>query len=240
VNTQSESGKAVQQDHVIGIVGRLGVQPMVRLTLPARRILAYLAARGQPMARRVAAADLWPDVPDDVARANLRRSVWHLPAGWVDSVGDELVLNARTDLADAQRAAARALDGQELTLAEITLLTEDILPGWHDEWVLPVQDAFRLLRVQALEAACRTMTASGHLALAIQAGAAALAADPLCESAAEALIEAHLAQRNRHHAALCFRTLATHLHRELGVLPNAALSQRLEKIGLRASASARA
>jgi len=224
---------------MIGIVGRLGAYPMVRLSLPARRILAYLAVRGQPVARRVAAADLWPDVPDEVARANLRRGVWHLPAGWVDSVDGELILNARTDLAQAQGAAARALNGEALTFAEITLLTEDILPGWHDEWVLPVQDAFRLLRVQALEAACRTMTASGHLALAIQAGAAALAAEPLCESAAEALIDAHLAQRNRYHAAQCFRSLATHLHRELGVLPNAALSQRLEKIGLGTLASAR-
>jgi DNA-binding SARP family transcriptional activator len=225
---------------MIGIVGRLGANPMMRPSLPARRILAYLAVRGQPVARRVAAADLWPNVPDDVARANLRRGVWHLPAGWVDSVGDELVLNAQTDLAQAQRVAARALDGEELTLAEISLLSEDILPGWHDEWVLPVQEAFRLLRVQALEAACCTMTASGHLALAIQAGAAALAAEPLCESAAEALIDAYLAQRNRYHAAQCFRTLATRLQRELGVLPNAALSLRLEKIGLRTPASVQA
>ena len=126
MNKQSEPGQGSDNNRMIGIVGRLGAFPLVRLSLPARRILAYLAIRGQPVARRVAAADLWPDVPDDVARANLRRGVWHLPAGWVDSVGDELLLNARTDLAIAQRAAARALDGEELTLAEITLLTEDV------------------------------------------------------------------------------------------------------------------
>ncbi len=131
----------------------------------------------------------------------------------------------------AHRVAARALDGQPLTFDEITLLSDDILPGWHEEWALPAQEAFRLLRVQALEAACRTMAASGSHALAIQAGAAALAAEPLRESAAEALIEAHLAQRNRYEAMQCFRSLAQRLDEELGVLPDPSLAERLTAIG---------
>jgi hypothetical protein len=119
----------------IAIVGRLGVYPMVRLSLPARRILAYLPLRGRPIARGVASAELWPDVPDDVGRANLRRALWHLPRGWVSAVGDELVLDAESDLAQAHRVAACALDGKPLTSDEITLLSNDILPGWHEEWV---------------------------------------------------------------------------------------------------------
>lgn len=222
----------VDVKRMIAIVGRLGVYPMVRLSLPGRRILAYLALRGQPMARRVASADLWPDVPDDVGRANLRRALWHLPRGWVNAVGDELLLEAESDLAQAHRVAARALDGEPLTLDEITLLSNDILPGWHEEWVLPAHEAFRLLRVQALEAACRTMARSGSYALATQAGAAAIAAEPLRESAAEALIIAHLAQRNRYEAAQCFRTLAKRLNDELGVAPDSSLTDRLVEIGL--------
>jgi DNA-binding SARP family transcriptional activator len=216
----------------IAIVGRLGVYPMVRLSLPGRRILAYLALRGRPLARGVASAELWPDVPDDVGRANLRRALWHLPRGWVSAVGDELVLEAESDLAQAHRVAAWALDGEPLTLDEITLLSNDILPGWHEEWVLPAHEAFHLLRVQALEAACRTMAASGNHALATQAGAAAIAAEPLRESAAEALIIAHLAQRNRYEAAQCFRTLTRRLHDELGVSPDPSLTKRLVGIGL--------
>jgi DNA-binding SARP family transcriptional activator len=216
----------------IAIVGRLGVYPMVRLSLPGRRIVAYLALRGRPTARGVASAELWPDVPDDVGRANLRRALWHLPRGWVSAVGDELVLEAESDLAQAHRVAACALDGEPLTLDEITLLSNDILPGWHEEWVLPAHEAFHLLRVQALEAACRTMAASGNHALATQAGAAAIAAEPLRESAAEALIIAHLAQRNRYEAAQCFRTLTRRLHDELGVSPDPSLTKRLVGIGL--------
>jgi DNA-binding SARP family transcriptional activator len=217
---------------MVAVVGRLGIFPMVRLSLPARRILAYLAIKGRPVERGHAAAELWPDVPDEAARANLRRTLWQTPDGWALVDGDELVLDAQTDLLEAQRLVAEALAGGALTLPQIALLSEDILPGWHDEWVLEAQDRFRLLRVQALEAACRSMVVSGNHSLATQAGAAALAAEPLRESAAEALIDAHLAQRNRYEAAQCFRALARRLRDELGVGPDPVLTERLMAIGL--------
>ena len=115
---------------------------------------------------------------------------------------------------------------------EIALLSNDILPGWHEEWVLPAHEAFRLLRVQALEVACRTMAASGSHTLAIQAGAAAMAAEPLCEFAAEALINAYLAQRNRYQAVQVFRLFAKRLYDELGVAPDPSLAKRVGGIGL--------
>jgi DNA-binding SARP family transcriptional activator len=222
----------MERTRMVAVVGRLGVYPMIRLSLPARRILAYLAIRGQPVERSLAAAELWPDVPDEAARANLRRTLWQTPDDWISAFGEEIVLDAQIDLAEARRLAANALEGEPLTLPQIALLSSDILPGWHDEWLVGAQDAFRLLRVQALEAACRSMALSGAHALATQAGAAALDAEPLRESAAEALIDAHLAQRNRYEAAQCFRSLAERLRDELGVGPDPALTERLVAIGL--------
>jgi DNA-binding SARP family transcriptional activator len=217
----------------VAVIGRLGVHPMVRLSLPARRLLAYLALRGQPVRRGVASAELWPDVVDEIGRANLRRGLWHLPPGWVLSLGDEIQLDAESDLMGAERAAARALGGAPLSLAEIAVLSQDILPGWHEEWALSAQESFRLLRVQALEAACRSMASAGQHALATQAGAAAVAAEPLRESAVEALIEAHLAQRNRYQAVQCYRSLAERLRRELGVAPDPVLADRLAGVASR-------
>jgi DNA-binding SARP family transcriptional activator len=211
----------------IAIVGRLGVHPMTRLSLPGRRLLAYLALRRQPVPRSLASAQLWPDVGEDAARANLRRSLWHVPRGWIETIGDELVLEAESDLDLAHRVASRALQGEPLALDEIALLSSDVLPGWHEEWALADQDAFHMLRVQALEAACRAMVASGRLDLAIQAGAAAVEAEPLRESAAEALIDAHLMQHNRYQAVQCFRQLAQRLDDELGVEPDPALAARV-------------
>lgn len=211
----------------IAILGRLGVYPMMRLSLPGRRLLAYLALRRQPVSRGLASAQLWPDVSDEAGRANLRRALWHVPQGWTVAVGDELTLDAESDLEVALHIAARALADEPLSLEEITLLSNDILPGWHEEWVLTEQDAFHMLRVQALEAVCRTMVKSGQYALATQAGSAAVAAEPLRESAAEALIDAHLAQRNRYNAVHCFELLAQRLDRELGVKPDPALAKRV-------------
>lgn len=221
-----------QPQRRIAVVGRLGVYPMMRLSLPGRRLLAYLVLRRQPVARGLASAHLWPDVPDETGRANLRRALWHVPRGWIETIGDELVLDAVSDLSLAHQIAARALSGEPLALDEIALLSNDILPGWHEEWVLAEQDSFHMLRVQALESACRTMAASGQFDLAIQAGTAALEAEPLRESAAEALIDAHLMQHNRYQAAQCFRLLAQRLDDELGVEPDPALAARVRVTGL--------
>jgi len=214
----------------IGLLGRLGVYPMVRLSLPGRRVLAYLGLRGEPVMRRAAAAELWPDQCEDTARANLRRALWTLPVGWVDAVADELTLLATTDYADAQRAAQRAMCGERLDFAAIELLSQDVLPAWCEEWTVPIQERHRLLRVQALEVACRTLLAAQEFALATQAGAAAIAAEPLRESAAEALIDAHLAQRNRFEAVQCFRALERRLKDELDVAPHSSLSKRVESL----------
>ncbi len=219
-------------ERTISIVGGLGLFPAARLTLPARRVLAFLALHPTSVSRAIAAGRLWPDQEETLSRANLRRSLWQSPPGWVVTDGDDLRLDASVDLALARSVAAWALDGGELKLSEIALLSEDLLPGWHEEWVLGAQDAFRLLRVQALEAACRTMATRGHHALATQAGTAALAAEPLRESAAAALVRAYLLEGNRYAAARCFHDLAQSLHAELGVAPSPALCAALDGVDL--------
>ncbi len=215
----------------VSIVGRLAVSPLVKLSLAGRRLVAYLALRSEPVERAQVAADLWPDVGDEDARSNLRRALWHVPRGWITSTNDLVVLDADCDLQTARGLAARALDGASLPFDAIRLLSDDILPGWHDDWLLAEQDAFRLLRLQALEAACRSMTAGGLYAYAVQAGSAALSADDLCESAADALIRAHLAQGNRGQALACFRALSNRLHSELGVTPDPTLVAAIGTMG---------
>ena len=211
----------------IAVVGRLGVYPMVRLNVPGRRLVAFLAVHCGSAARSVVSAHLWPDQPEQHGRANLRRALWQLPSGWVTSVGGELVLNAAVDLDDARAAAGMAISGAALTLEQIEMLSNDLLPGWHEEWLVGHQEAFRLLRVQALERACRVLALAGEHVLATQAGAAALTAEPLRESAAAALIDAHLAEGNRFEAARRYRAFARLLNDELGVTPDPGLTARL-------------
>lgn len=212
----------------IGVVGRLGVFPMEKLSLPARRLLAFLAIRSGQTSRQRCVDELWPDLSEDLGRANLRRALWQVPQSWINVVGDELVLLAECDLPCARQAVSRAISGQLLELDEIDLLASDILPGWHEEWVIGVQAEFHIMRVQALECACRSLAHDDQHALAIRAGTAAVAAEPLRESAAEALIDAHLGQGNRFAALQCFGALAKQLREELGIEPDTALSEKMD------------
>lgn len=212
----------------LSIVGGLGVSPAVRLSLPSRRLFAFLALQNEPVTRAQAAGALWAEMPETQSRANLRRAAWQSPPEWIAADGGNLELLAEIDLPIARTCATRAIGGGVLSLDEITLLSHDLLPGWNEEWVLPHQDAFRLLRVQALESACRTMAQRGLFALATQAGTAALAAEPLRESAAAALIHAHLVEGNRYAAASRFRDFSRTLHEELGVGPDPALAAAVE------------
>lgn len=206
-------------------MGGLGVHPAERLSLMGRRLIAHLAVRGAPQFRGLVCAELWPDVPEERARANLRRTLWQLPAGWVLTDGPDLVLDADVDLAHARRLANRAAKGERLTWDDVAVLSRDLLPGWYEEWLVAEQDRFRLLRVQALEAACHAAAAAGDHAVATQAGLAALAADPLRESAVTALVEALLAEGNRVEAVRRYRSYAQLLTDELGVAPGPALTQ---------------
>lgn len=215
-------------EKIIGVVGHLRVSPVTRLSLPARRLLAYLALRGGLVSRQNAVDELWPDLPEETGRANLRRSLWQVPRPWIEVVGDDLMLDAECDLPIARRIVARAIAGEPLEFEDIDLLAQDLLPGWHDEWVLAVQEEFHLIRVQALEAACRSLAREGQFALAIRAGTAAVSAEPLLESAAEALICAHFEQGNRFAAMQCFRALASRLNYELGIEPDVALARRVK------------
>jgi DNA-binding SARP family transcriptional activator len=217
----------------VSIVGRLGVFPAAHLSLPSRRLFAYLALHHQEVSRGIAAAALWTDLPESQGRTNLRRALWQSPPGWINASGDELELCATVDVQHARATALRALEGGHLTFAEIELLSEDILPGWYEDWVIPAQDAFHLLRVQALEAACVTMTEAGLYALATQAGTAALAGDPLRESAVAALIAAHLREGNRYAASRRFTDFERTLNVELGVRPSPALRAAVDGLGAR-------
>jgi DNA-binding SARP family transcriptional activator len=223
------------EGRLIGVIGALAIRPMHKLSIPGRRLLAYLALRGGAVARSIAAAELWAECVDEAARANLRRALWQVPAGWIAGVGDMLLLEAECDLPRARLTAARALEGHRLTFDDIDLLCRDVLPGWYDDWAIAAYEAFRLLRVQALEAACRALSEEGNHALAVQAGAAAVAAEPLSESATAALVEAHLAQRNRYEAVRAFRALEARLREELGVTPEPELAARVGALATRAA-----
>ena len=206
------------------MLGRLGIYPAQRLSGAGRRALAYLAVKGPVAQRSLMCMNLWPSLPEDRARANLRRTLWQLPPGWVAASSWELRLMADVDLDDAHEVAALALTSTGLEPHQVELLRHDLLPGWYEEWLVPEQDQFHLQRIQALEEVCRTATETHDFGPATSAGLAAVCAEPLRESAVAALVAAHLGEGNRYEAVRRYHEYAILLRRELDVEPGAELA----------------
>ncbi|MEH6377217.1 BTAD domain-containing putative transcriptional regulator [Streptomyces sp. KLMMK] len=118
---------------------------------------------------------------------------------------------------------------------EIEGLSQDLLPGWCDEWALREAEEWRQLRLHALEALAGRFARTRHFAHAVSAAGAAVRADPLRESARAALITAHLAEGNQSEALREFRQYRSLLRSELGLHPTPELLGLVA--GLRPAAS---
>jgi len=192
------------------------------------RLVAFLALHDRFVNRPFVAGTLWPDASDDRAGASLRSALWRLrqlvrPV--VVAVNDRLGLAGGTavDLRDASEVAHRILAPSARAApprSGAAILTGDLLPGWSDDWVVLERERFRQLRLHALERLCDQLSAAGRFAEATEAGLAAVAGEPLRESAHRALIRAYLAEGNRGQALGQYERLRTVLRDELGVSPS--------------------
>ncbi|MFL6131002.1 MAG: BTAD domain-containing putative transcriptional regulator [Mycobacteriales bacterium] len=193
-----------------------------------QRLYALLALRGG-CDRSYAAGVLWPDCSDRHAHGNLRATLSRLHrrriAGPLDSSNGVLALSpdVGVDVHELMGTACAVLDGAPVLPARSTLsrLTgDDLLVGWYDDWVLLERERLRQLRLHALEALAERLLVAGALPVAVEAALAAVALEPLRESAHRALIRAHLAEGNRVAAARQLDQLRQMLRRELGEEPS--------------------
>lgn len=201
-----------------------------RLPAPAQRLAAFLAMRGEPTARAIAAGTLWPEVGHDHALANLRTALWRLRGaipGLVHMTQAQLHLDARVsvDLHRSRSVAERILRG-ELPMCDghgaVADLSSDLLPDLDDEWLVFERERFRDLRIHALERLSEQLSGIGEHADAVQCGLLAIEGEPLRESAHRALMRAYIAEGNRASALQQFRALERRLDSELQVGPSVA------------------
>lgn len=209
----------------------LGTEPLL-LPLTAQRVLALLALQDRPVLRSFVAASLWLEATDANAAANLRSALWRLGRAGrplVEAVGRHLQLasDVAVDLRQAVAVAHRAMAGAagwQPTGDHVALLSKDLLPTWYDEWAIVERERFRLLRLHALEALCERLTDLGRFGDAVQAGFAAVAADPLRETARRVLIRAFLAEGNVGEAVRQYGEFRALLRDELGLEPSPAMT----------------
>lgn len=215
----------------VGLLGEFGASlegAPTDLPMCSQRLIAFLALnRGPPTARGHVAATLWPDLVEDRGTANLRSTIWRLrrqAPGLLEADESHVALcggvevdeHALTRLADA----CATLQPEDLDRLRDLCLRGELLPSWLDEWVLPHQDRVRQVRLQALEQMTTLLTEAGDLSKAVRAGLAAIASDPLRESAYRALIGAHLADGNKAEALRLYGTFRTLLLDHAGCEPS--------------------
>ncbi|NEA30698.1 BTAD domain-containing putative transcriptional regulator [Streptomyces sp. SID13031] len=194
----------------------------------ARRLVALLALRGSPVERSYASQCLWMDKTEARAQANLRSVIWRLsrcssPLVLLSSSHLSLRRDIEVDI-DTVRGLARSLVDESRTVEldglDAGSLSGELLPGWCDDFVELERERLRQIRLHALEALAQRLLRAGRHALALDAALAAVAADPLRETAHRAVIEIHLAEDNLGEALRQFASLVDLLARELGTAPS--------------------
>ena len=215
----------------------------VEVTSMTQRLIAYLALQSRPLRRLHVAGSLWLDATEDHANASLRSALWR-----IRQLGYPIIIATPSHVALAPEVT---VDFRQVTAAARQLIdpggapdrlsldpgwfTGELLPDWYDEWVVIERERFRQLRLHGLESLCHRLTASGRFAEAVEAGLAAVAAEPLRESAQRILILAHLAEGNWSEALRQLVSFRALLREELGIEPSPELLRLVRRRGFIAS-----
>lgn len=217
---------SVAQLHLLGSfrlqIGTRGVE----LPVQARRVLGFLALEDGFVARSTLAGRLWETCTTKAAHARLRTAVWRVRREADETLvqhNDLLALAPEVEV-DLRRAqgCARRLGGRgaEPDLGDAELLTRDLLPEWDEDWLVMDRECFRQDRLHGLERLSRALSRRGRHGDAISMALAAVAIEPLRESAQIALVGAHLSEGNVSEGIRQFETYRQLLHSELGIDPS--------------------
>jgi DNA-binding SARP family transcriptional activator len=191
----------------------------VLVPVPGQRLLALLALRHRGVARRSIAAILWPDHDEAQASARLRSALWRLPMS-----RDELVTaeGGRLRLAPTIDVDIRLAEDDHADVLGLMHLHGDVLVDWDEDWVVSERERFRQLRLHRLEQLSERAADEGRFGFALQAALAAVAVDPLRESAHRQVMLIHLAEQNPSEAIRQYTVVHQLLRDALGLSPSAA------------------
>jgi DNA-binding SARP family transcriptional activator len=244
MNMTPKKGGAHSTPVRLGLLGgfRLSVESEV-LTLPmnSQRLVSFLALQARPLLRAFVSGSLWSGSTDKHASGSLRSALTrlrHPKYELVELTSDHIELSplVSVDFREGEALARRVLDpSQELDDVaglDDDVLTADLLPDWTEDWVLIEREAYHQLRLRALEALCRRLTAKGSFGQAVQAGMAAVAGEPMRESSWRALIEAHVAEGNIAAALRDYDAFRELLFAELGREPSAEMRALVDGLKL--------
>ncbi|MDP9072679.1 MAG: SARP family transcriptional regulator [Actinomycetota bacterium] len=217
-----------------GFLFSVGGDALLGISAGTQRLLAFLAVSDRKMTRSQVAGTLWPESSEERAGASLRSAVSRLggPARAAMRVTARdlgLGKGVAIDIHHSQALAHRLIDRDtptsetDIDASAISALSEDLLPGWYDDWVVMAAEDWHQLRLHALEAVAARLTDADRLAEAANAALAAVRGEPLRETARAALIRVHMAEGNQSSALGEFERYRVLLRAELGLEPTSRL-----------------
>jgi DNA-binding SARP family transcriptional activator len=199
----------------------------VALPPSVQRLVAFVTVHDRLLLRSYVAGAIWPETSEQSAGANLRTALWrlnHLGLPVVEAADSTLRLEptVRVDLRERLLEGRRLLetDEPEVDGLDDSVFRLDLLPDWYDDWLVIERERFHQLRLRVLESVCERLTAHGDYARALDAGLAAVAGEPLRESAHRALVKVHLAEGNQAEAVRQYGLYRRLLEEHLGLTPS--------------------
>jgi len=239
--TGNQSGAESQLSVLGGFVFSVGGDALLGISAGSQRLLAFLALRDHAVTRNEVAGTFWPESTDQRAGASLRTALSRLDGPSRGAVkvtaidlglGEGVAVDVRRSEALAHRLIDRYAEASDddISSPAVLSLSNDVLPGWYNDWAVIAAEDWHQLRLHALEAVATRLTAAGRLAEAANAALAAVRAEPLRESARAALIRVHMAEGNQSDALGEFERYRVLLHAELGIEPTSRLNALLSKL----------
>lgn len=210
---------------------RCGIRDL-SLPLGVQRLVAFLALHDGRRERRYVAARLWFGGSDRQAAANLRSALWRLrrecsaPVVESNRVHLQIARTVRVDIREhVKRVRELMHGGTDLPAVGRVLDEEELLPGWYDDWVAVDRERLHQLRLHTMEVAAERLASRGRYGEAVDVALAAVAADPLRESARRALVRAYLAEQNPCEALRQYDAYEKLLQSRLGLKPSSELAE---------------
>ena len=199
----------------------------IDVSVPAQRLLAFLALRDHAVDRSHVAGLLWRGSSPARAAGSLRSALWRIRRCGeiveITSHGLRLSPAVRVDVRDTVSWARRVADpSHAINDDDVRQALEggELLPDWDDDWVAVERERLRQLRLHSLEVLSQRLARLGRHSDAIEVGLAALRNEPLRESAHRAVISVHLAEGNPSEALRQYGRFRELLRSELGLEPS--------------------
>jgi DNA-binding SARP family transcriptional activator/tetratricopeptide (TPR) repeat protein len=212
-------------------------------------LIAFLALHaGSPQARQRIAGLFWPDSTDAQALTNLRRELHNLrhvmgdqpslavtsrDLCWCDSEMTRVDVRTFDSERKAALAAAAAGDSEGILAHAACAIAQyrgELLPGMYDDWLLEARAELERQCVDLCDLLCETRARRGDLTGAVAAARRRIQLQPLEEAGYRTLMLLQADLGDRAGAVSTYHHCASVLERELGVVPDPATRQALQRL----------